>query len=386
MRIRTLASLACLWLLGGRVEAQPKGFNEDEAKVPTYTLPDPLTMSDGTRVVDAETWRTKRRPEILALFESQMYGKAPGRPKDMNFTVRSVDENALGGRAIRKEVVIRFLGKPGGPGIDLLIYLPKGAKGPVPAFVGLNFQGNHAIQDDPGITISDSWMRDDPRGGVVNHRSTEKSRGAEMSRWPVKRIIERGYGVVTANYNDIDPDYDDGFKNGVHELDDRPRGPDSWGSVAAWAWGLSRALDYIETDRAFDPKRVAVHGHSRLGKASVWAGAKDERFALVISNDSGEGGVALSHRDFGETVARINASFPHWFCENYKKYSGHEAEMPFDQHMLVSLIAPRPVLICSAEEDRWADPRGEFLAGKGADPGLSAVRDGWAREPGYARQ
>ncbi|MBA3972944.1 MAG: acetylxylan esterase [Candidatus Solibacter sp.] len=355
----------CL-MLAGAAFAQPPGTNYDESKVPGYTLPELLKLNSGEAVKDAKTWREKRRPEVFSLLEGQMFGKAPGRHERMTFELTSLEPNALGGKAVRKEIAITTAGKT----MSLLLYLPKDAKGPAPVFLGLNFQGNHAVTKEAGVKLAMTWPRTAKEAEAGAKQALETSRGAAASRWPVELILSKGYGLATIYYCDIEPDFNGGMKHGVrpHYLRGKAEAPDDWAAIAAWAWGLSRAMDYLENDRAVDAKKVAVMGHSRLGKTSLWAGAADERFAIVISNNSGEGGAAISRRMFGENVKNLNTSFPHWFTGNYKQYNERVAEMGFDSHMLIGLIAPRPVYIASAEEDRWADPRGEFLGAAAASP------------------
>jgi hypothetical protein len=279
----------------------------------------------------------------------------------------SIDENSCNGFAIRKEIQLMVERQGHRVALNLLIFLPKSVKKP-PLFLGYNFSGNHTVTAETGISVASSWVRNNPARGVTGNVSVESMRGSDADSWPVKEIIVRGYGVATIYYGDVDPDFNDGFHNGVHPLFNTPRDSSSWGSVAAWAWGLSRVMDCVEDMKEADPKKVIVFGHSRLGKAALWAGATDKRFSVVISNESGTGGAALSRRKYGETVSRINTSFPHWFCDNFKKYSDREESLPFDQHELLSLIAPRPVYVSVAEDDRWGDPKGSFLACVAATP------------------
>lgn len=359
MKTRTplliLSATILITVTAGRAAAQPSRANYDESKVPDYTLPDPL---EGVK--SPADW-PQRRKEILHLFQEHVYGIAPTfDPKQLRVSAGAPTVTALDGKAKMMQPVLHL------PGADvpLLVFVPAKADGPVPAFVGCNFGGNHTIVDDPRVILPKGWIR---RG--KDNKADDSQRGKSSSRWPVEKIVDRGYALVTFYYGHVDPDFDDGFQNGVFSHYGRPKA-NQWGSIAAWAWGLSRVLDYLEAhadETGIDPKRVAVMGHSRLGKTALWAGASDKRFALVISNDSGCGGAALSRRAFGETVERINTSFPHWFCDNFNKYNGREADLPVDQHMLIALIAPRPVYVASAEEDRWADPRGEFLSAQGAD-------------------
>lgn len=385
---RFVCLLFGLSFLGGEMKAQKKSAHEtglrskstselaeleqvitkvnyDESKVPVYTLPDVLTLTNGRKVTTKKEWVEKRRPELLRLFETQIYGKAPVRSKDLHFRLLNEDREALGGLATRKEVAV-YLTKDEKHYLTVLMYLPNRRKGTVPMFFGINFKGNHAIHPDEGITFpSEERM-------IAYGRKRMFPRGSAASRWPVEMLMEHGYGLATFYRGDIDPDFDDGFQNGVHPLyykkgQTRPA-EDEWGTLAAWAWGMSCAMDYFETDKDIDAKRIAIFGHSRLGKTTLWAGAIDPRFALVISNDSGCGGAALSRRKFGETVRAVNCQFTHWFCRNFWQYNDKEDTLPVDQHELIALMAPRPVYIASAEEDRWADPKGEFLSGVYASP------------------
>ena len=325
---------------------------------------------------DAATWRAKRRPELLEIFTREIYGRTPaGRLAAMSFEVTAVDHATLGGKATRKEVTLWFTGKTDGPRMHLLIYLPNGAVTPPPVFLGLNFYGNHTVNADPGIALAEPltfYDVDRYRPAPVDAPVTSEQRGVHASKWQIEAVIARGYATATAWCNDLCPDRVDGLKENVPALfatgGAEEREGDAWGALGAWAWGLSRALDYLESDTGLDAKRVAVHGFSRLGKAATWAAAQDERFALLISNESGCGGAALSKHIHGETVALINANFPHWFARNFRHYDDHEAALPVDQHELLALIAPRPLYVASADDDQWSDPHGEFLGALGAEP------------------
>ena len=344
----------------------PKGFNYDESKVPEYTLPELLKSQSGQLISTSDDWNNIRRPEILKLFEDHVFGKSPGKPENMTFKVIKSLPSALGGIARLKEVRIHFFEGKEKIFLDLLIILPKETEGKVPVFLMCNFGGNHRIHPSKEISLTASWVQK-RRGGDDKGKATEASRGTRQSTYSIEEILKNGYGLATYHYADIDPDRNN-FRDGIHphyyKEGQKQPAEQEWGAIAAWSWGLSRALDYMETDKDIDSTKVSVLGHSRLGKTALWAGATDKRFAIIISNNSGCGGAAVSRRRFGETVARINKSFPHWFNDNFNKYSNNEDDMPVDQHMLIALSAPRPVYVASATLDKWADPKGEFLSAK----------------------
>ena len=338
--------------------------NYDEALVGTYKLPAPLTLANGKPVRDAKTWYEKRRPEIVRLFEENQYGRSPGRPVGMSFDVFDKGSPALDGKAVRRQVTVYFSPDKSGPKMDLLLYLPANSRKPAPVLLNLSFAANSSAVDDPGIKPGEIWGRDKKR--------VPASGGRSFGRLNVTPFLAAGFGVATVYYGDIDPDFAGGVPYGVRALYLKPGqtepAPDEWGSIAAWAWGLSRALDYLVTDRGVDAKRVAILGVSRLGKTVLWAGAHDTRFAMVIASCSGEGGAALSRRNYGETIKHLNVRFGYQFCANYQKFGDHPDQSPVDADMLLALIAPRPLFLQTGDKDFWSDPKGEFLAAVAAGP------------------
>lgn len=294
--------------------------------------------------MDVGNWKNGGRTKTLEVFANEVYGKVPSGRVASEWVLDR--ESLIFKEKVHRREYVLTLG--GSLKARALAYIPVTDK-KVPAFLGLNFKGNHSVEADEWIT-----------------KINDEERGQKAGRWPVKMITDAGFAVITIHCNDFDPDEDDGFKNGVHALFSGERTGNSWGTIAGWAWGLSRVLDHLGEVSEIDETKVAVIGHSRLGKTALWAGASDERFAMVISNNSGCGGAALSKRKHGETVARINQSFPHWFAGNFKKYGEKEEDLPVDQHQLIACVAPRPVYVASASGDDWADPEGEFLALKGA--------------------
>lgn len=362
MRYRLLPALLLLVQPLAHAQQPAPAFvpNYDESKVGTYTLPDPLSLPGGGRVKTSSQWENGPRQAVLELFKTHVYGQMPGRVPGTRYEVRRVDDPVLGGKAVRKFVRVWFGPGADAPFMDVMLYLPK-AVPKAPVFVTLNY-GNHTTSPDPAIPVS-AHAAPTPNGGPP-------TLGAWAHRWPVGQLVDAGFGLATADYADLEPDRRSGWQTGIRSTLQTQTGlrPEQWSAIGAWAWGMSRMLDYLETDPAVDARRVLVQGHSRLGKTALWAGANDPRFALVISNESGEGGAALSRRNYGETLGRITEVFPHWFVPGYKTYADRVDALPIDQHELLALVAPRPLYVASAADDHWADQRGEFLGLKAAAP------------------
>ena len=328
-------------------------------------MPDPLIMLNGNRVLTKEQWHNQRRPELKALFQHYMYGTMPEAPAKIDLKVTHEDRAAFGGKANLREIALKF-GPPGTPPIHLLLVVPNGKTKPVPVFVGLNFCGNHALVNDPGVGIPSVWMYE-KYPGVKNNRASEDGRGKQIDVWAIEQSIDRGYAVATCYCGDIDPDRAD-VREGIQLHIHKAGGAHEWGTIAAWAWGLQLVVDVLEGIREIDPSSIAVVGHSRLGKAAMLAGAFDERIALVIPLQAGCGGTAPSRGKVGESVKQINDRFPHWFAGAFKEFNDHTDKLPFDQNCLVALAAPRPVLFANAVQDQWANPAGQFEVLRAAEP------------------
>ena len=339
----------------------------DEKQVPNYKLPDLLLCSDGTKVGNVEQWENKRRPELLSLFSEYVYGKVPEINGIVSWDILCTHDKAISGKAIRRDVRVFPLPNHSEIYINLQIYLPNVVVNtPFPVFLAIGLMPNYTVCNDLGVEVPDYIM--------VENGKTKKAvkRGYMSDFWQLDKILERGYGLATFCHQDLAPDTFNGFRNGVPSLFYTPGmanpNPNDWGGISFWAWQMSRVMDYLCTDKDIDSHNIIAIGHSRLGKAALWAAAQDQRFAIAISNNSGCGGAAISRRCFGETIDAINQQFPQWFCGNFKQFNNREEFLPIDQHELIALLAPRPVYIASAEEDRWSDPKGEFLGGREASP------------------
>ncbi|HPR12290.1 MAG TPA: acetylxylan esterase [Bacteroidales bacterium] len=340
--------------------------NYEEDKVGNYTLPDPLTMLNGKKVKNEKQWYKKRRPEILELFYEFQYGKVPGKPKDMSFNVFDKGTPALEGKALRKQVTVYFTKDTSDYKMDILVYLPADAKGPVPLFLNLSFSPNATIADDPGIRAGTMWGRDGQRLPV--------SRRGGFGRMNLAQFLDEGIGFASIYYGDIEPDFAKGYKYGIRSYYTKPDtaypAPDQWGAISAWSWGLSRAMDYFETDPLIDETKVALFGISRLGKTVLWTGVRDDRFGMVIASCGGEGGAALSRRNYGENIDHMThpTRYFYQFAGNWRNYKDDFNSSPVDAHMLVALMAPRPLLLQTGLTDYWSDPKGEFLSAVAAEP------------------
>ena len=347
-------------------------YIHSEAEVPPYTSYDPLQSSAGPAIKTQADWQHERAGN-LALLQREMYGFTPGGDLHLLVIAKDRSDEALGGKAVRWQVTLAPSDAEGAPAIHLLVYLPAHASAPVPVFLGLNYAGNQSITADPSVHLGTVWIADPQNRLVLRPQiATEASRGESRSEWPIDLLLQRGYGFATVYDGDLEPDFDGGAAHGFRSLPQlaQPGVPadQRWAAIGVWAWGLSRSLDALAAIPGVDRQNVIVIGHSRLGKAALWAAAQDTRFAAAISNESGKGGAALMRRNFGETIEHLNVRFPYWFDQRFRKYTGKQQDLPFDSSLLLALIAPRPLFVASAAGDASLDATGEFLATKAAGP------------------
>ena len=348
-------------------------------KLPSVpALPDPLVMSDGTRATTKDEWLAKRAPELRALFAHYMYGERP-QPRAVTSKIIREDKAALGGKATLREMLVDCgLDAP----VHLLIVIPNTRAKPAACFLGMNFHGNYQLLDDPKIQMPQGWVGDKFSGAEPN-RAADAGRGKEKDTWALEQSVDRGYAVATFFSGDVVPDdraLAEAVLRRLRASGSEERGPSDTATIMAWSWGFSRMLDCLLTVPEIDGKRIAVVGHSRNGKTALVAGAFDERIALVIPSQAGCGGSApdrvapelsapqANGRPTVETTPVINKSFPHWFSGTFKEFNAAPARLPFDQHALIALCAPRPVLLSNATGDKWANPPGQFEMLRAADP------------------
>ncbi|MDB6023228.1 MAG: hypothetical protein JWQ04_3085 [Pedosphaera sp.] len=397
---RRLVQFTCAFALGTAPLLAADSF-PDVSQLPAHPeTPDPLTMLSGAKVTTPAQWFDQRRPELKALFQHYMYGTLPPAPEHIHFEVERADHAMFGGKATKKEVSIHFSNAAGAPVIHLLVVVPNSNKSnpaptqpdetrrgsaatklasrePLrvgrgsPVFVGMNFCGNHTLVTNRDVALPEGWVSKNCPGCVDNH-ATDAGRGTQLDIWNIEQSIDRGYAVATFYCGDIEPDLTNAT-TGLRAFLARQAAagkisPSDCGIIAAWAWGLSRCVDYLVTDQDIDPKRIAVVGHSRFGKAAMLAAAMDERFALAVPLQAGCGGTAPSRGTTGESVKAINESFPHWFNAEFKTFNEQTGRLPFDQNCLIALVAPRAVLLGAAAGDTWANPAGAFEMLQSADP------------------
>ena len=370
-RCKTRFGMVIVWALLAGCATPPVEFSFAEVSdlTPRPEMPDPLILQNGDKVSSRLDWVKTRRPELKALFEHYMYGKIPPKPANLSAQVLGKYNDFLEGKATLTLLRLET-GETKAPKIDLMLVVPNQRSMPAPVFLALNFCGNQGLTDDPRVPLARGWMYDSGKG-VTNHSVTEASRGAQTADWPLKRIVERGYALASFYNGDIDSDrqdVSDGLYAWLTEDDPGKNNPTNRGTIAAWAWGFQRCVDYLVQDPNIDSEKIAALGHSRNGKAALLAAAFDERIAIAFPHQAGCGGSAPSRSKIGESVKAINERFPHWFNAEFKKFNEKPELLPFDQNCLVALCAPRAVLFSAAEGDQWANPNGQFDVLKAADP------------------